>query len=166
MENLYLSKKYQLSDNMKPLFLIAFICCLFIGCNTSMKCSADNEIVFSMSKTRCYGKCPVYTIDIYSNGHVIYEGKSNVDKIGRFEKNITQTELSDLKKAFLDSKFFDFEDEYVSNATDLPTTYILFRNNGEEKKIKDYHRAPKELKALEKLLDDIANSTTDWIQLN
>ena len=151
---------------MKHLLVITLICCLFVGCNTSKKCSTDNEIVFSMSKTRCYGKCPVYTIDIYSNGHVIYEGKSNVDKIGKFEKNITQKELSDLKKAFLDSKFFDFEDEYVSNATDLPTTYILFRNNGKEKKIKDYHKAPKELKALEKLLDDIANSTTDWIQLN
>ncbi len=151
---------------MKQILVITLLCGFIVGCNSAKKIGSDNEIVFSMTKTKCYGKCPAYTIEIYSNGRVTYNGLANVEKIGKFEKNITQTELSNLKKAFLDSKFFDFNDEYVSNATDLPTTYILFRNNDKEKKIKDYHRAPKELKVLEKLLDDIANSTTDWTQLN
>ena len=151
---------------MKHILVIAFLCCLIVGCNSAKNIGSDNEIVFSMTKTKCYGKCPAYTIEIYSNGRVIYNGLANVEKIGKFEKNINQTELSNLQKTFLDSKFFDFEDEYVSNATDLPTTYILFRNNGKEKKIKDYHKAPKELKNLERLLEDIANSTTDWTQLN
>ena len=151
---------------MKHILVIALLCSLLVGCNSAKKIGSDNEIVFSMTKTKCYGKCPAYTIEIYSNGRVTYSGLANVEKIGKFEKNITQTELSNLQKTFLDSKFFDFDDEYVSNATDLPTTYILFRNNGKEKKIKDYHKAPKELKDLERLLEDIANSTTDWTQLN
>ena len=43
------------------------------------------------------------------------------------------------------------DDKYTSSITDLPTTYIKIKN----KKVIDYSNAPKELKDLEKLIDDI-----------
>ena len=41
--------------------------------------------------------------------------------------------------------------EYTEKITDLPTTYIQIK----EKKIKDYYGAPKKLKDLEKLIEEI-----------
>ncbi len=43
------------------------------------------------------------------------------------------------------------ESEYTEMITDLPTTHIRIF----DKKITDYYGAPKELKELEKLIDDI-----------
>jgi hypothetical protein len=42
-------------------------------------------------------------------------------------------------------------DEYSEKITDLPTTYIQIK----EKKIKDYFGAPKKLKDLETLIEEI-----------
>ena len=106
----------------------------------------------------CRGKCPVYTITIYGDGRAVYAGKKNVDKIGPYEKKLEKSQITELVKAFNDANFFEFKDEYTSKITDLPTTYTTFTTNDKTKQIRDYYGAPEELKKLEKMVEDIANS--------
>ena len=120
--------------------------------------NVSNKPMITLQKTSCYGKCPVYTMEIYETGVIKLNGVKNLDKIGTYCKTITNKDVEGLRKAFTDAKFFDFKDEYTSKKTDLPTTYISFENTGKFKKIRDYSDAPEELRKLEKLIENIVNS--------
>ncbi len=139
------------------LFVIVFSSCVATKSNTK---GNDNTLI-TYSKTSCRGKCPVFTMTIYSNGRILFVGKENVLNIGKFEKQLSSSELDELIQSFNNSDFFKFSDKYTSHATDLPTIYISYSNGDKFKKIKDYFGAPEELKQLEKLLDKIVD-TKDW----
>ena len=55
--------------------------------------------------------------------------------------------------------FQNLKNEYTDNITDLPTTYIMVQN----KKIKDYYGAPKKLKELEKMINEILSKNKDKV---
>ncbi len=114
--------------------------------------------LIEMTKTACFGRCPEYTINLDGKGNGLYKGIKNVDKIGNYEKNFSAEEVNGLITAFEKAKFWDFEDEYTAKVTDLPTTYISFTKGSQSKKIKDYYGAPATLKALEKAVEELANS--------
>ncbi len=42
----------------------------------------------SITRSGCYGHCPAYTLEIYSDGTVQYYGRAHVSKMGRFAGNI------------------------------------------------------------------------------
>jgi len=151
------------------ILLYISILILSYSCNPPKKVTKsqgeNDSPVITLQKTMCYGKCPVYTITIHGNGQSVYVGKKNVDKIGKYEKRLEKVEATNLIKAFEEANFFDFQDEYTAKITDLPTTYITFSSKGKTKKIRDYYGAPEELKKLEKLVEDIANSE-GWTKIN
>lgn len=118
-----------------------------------------------MQKTTCRGFCPVYTISIFHNGKVTYHGERNVDKTGDYKKKISKKKVKKLIAQFEKYNFWNFQDQYVSRATDLPTTFISFTHKGKSKKIEDYWDAPKELKELEKMVEEVANSKNRWKKL-
>ena len=43
----------------------------------------------SLQKKSCYGKCPIYEIEIFENGSLIFNGKKNVEKIGVYNSKLT-----------------------------------------------------------------------------
>ena len=118
--------------------------------------ASNSDLIISLEKTPCYGECPVFTIEIYSDGKIIYKGKQFTDKIGTFMNNINTDEVNVLIQDFNNSNFFNFEDEYTSEMTDFPTTYIVFNFEGKTKRIKDYYGAPAELKLLESTIERYA----------
>ncbi|MCH8331339.1 MAG: hypothetical protein IH946_08145 [Bacteroidetes bacterium] len=134
-------------------FMLLIACGVFKGNNSS-----NESTLIELKKTSCRGQCPVYTIIIYTTGKMTYKGEKNVEKQGRYEKKMSEEGIEKLIKTFKAAKFWDFKDEYTSRITDLPTTFISFSNKGKTKKIRDYHGAPEELKALEKMIEDIANA--------
>jgi Domain of unknown function (DUF6438) len=131
---------------------------LFFGCKTNKYSTKQDTVVITLQKTMCKGQCPVYKIEVYKSGLVKYEGKSNVDKIGKYQIIIDKSELDEIKKSFLEADFFDFEDEYTSKITDLPTTYLTFVHDNKTKQIRDYHGAPEKLKKLEKRIENLVAS--------
>jgi hypothetical protein len=118
-----------------------------------------------MKKTACYGTCPVYEIQIYSDLTVYLSGERHLDQIGNFKSTLTNEKFEYLKSQFRDIDFFELEDKYWEAYTDLPTTYVYFSDQEREKKIEDYVGAPQKLKNLEKeiagLLDDLKWEETD-----
>ena len=117
--------------------------------------SKDDSLLISLEKTACYGTCPEYSLTIYRSGRTIYEGKRHVEKIGNFEKKISEKEVKELIKAFEEAEFFNLLNEYVEQISDFPTTFLSFNYEGKSKKIKDYYGAPEKLKKLEKIVENI-----------
>ena len=120
------------------------------------------DALIEMSKTACFGKCPVYTISIDGKGNAVYTGKQNVDKIGEYKKTFSAEEVNALIDAFEKSNFWDYEDEYTEKVTDVPTTYISYTRGTKTKKIKDYFGAPDSLKKLENAVEALANAE-GWV---
>lgn len=121
--------------------------------------------IITFERSVCFGSCPAFTMTIAAETNkATYVGTSNVEKIGTFEKSFSDEDIAKLKDAFDKAKFFDMENEYSSQISDIPSTYVSLTYAGNTKKIKDKQHAPKELKDLEKMLDDIANSD-GWVKV-
>ncbi|MEM7549611.1 MAG: DUF6438 domain-containing protein [Bacteroidota bacterium] len=118
-------------------------------------------LVVSLTKTQCFGTCPAFDFELYSDCTVKYEGKAHVNQIGSFESKIKRKTYLEIVNQFEDSEFFQFQDRYYKEITDLPTTYIYYNDGGQDKKIMDYYGAPEKLKALEQSVDDLIE-TISW----
>ena len=101
------------------MILLVFI----LGCK-SAKTISESEPVIYMNKTACFGTCPDYDISIFSDGSVLLNARQFVEMEGTFEAKLPKEELKALVNDFKGSQFDDFENEYKSNKTDLPTTTI------------------------------------------
>jgi Domain of unknown function (DUF6438) len=147
---------------------------LFIGmlgaCKSPKKLaekSAKNVVptkptqVFALEMTPCYGTCPAYKVIIFENDSLTYEGMSHVVKEGFISKKLPQGTVNQLIEKFRGVNFFKFQNQYTSNVTDFPTTYISFTDKGITKKIMDYYKAPDSLKQLETLINDLVKDEVE-----
>lgn len=132
---------------------------MLVGCCKKTVKTSASEMKDSVSivyqKTQCYGRCPAYTMTINNDGKVLFEGEANVDKIGKFSLQLSPEEIDTLIIEFGKAHFFELEDRYYKNLTDLPTTFITYTRGEKTKKITDYYGAPKRLKVLEAKIEEI-----------
>jgi hypothetical protein len=115
-----------------------------------------------LKKDPCFGFCPVYKIKITGDGKAVYNGKKNVEKEGVWYRTLSAEQTKALFKAFEEADYWSFRDEYTAQVTDLPTTWTTFSLGEKNKTIKDYYGAPKELKALEEMVAQIAEEEDGW----
>ncbi len=152
--------------------LSAILVCLFIfgACKSHKKVVEKNtenarqiipQQVFSLELTPCYGTCPTYKVIVFENDSLIYEGVRFVAKEGNVSKKLPQGTVNQLVEKFRGANFFKFQNQYTSNMTDFPTTYISFTDQGITKKIMDYYKAPESLRQLEKLISDLVNDEVE-----
>ena len=145
-------------------FVIPSILIILCSCSI-LKKNTNYKQIFELQTTSCYGTCPVYTLQIFSNGRAILEGKEHMNKIGNFESKIEKEKLNMLIDSFEKASFFELEDSYRSQFKDLPTKYITYYKNGNAKKIMAYDNIPKELTILIKSLETLVNDL-NWEQTN
>ena len=137
---------------MRITLLIFFI--FFIGCNASSILSntvEEKESIISLSRTACYGTCPVYTIKIFPDGTGIYNGVRFVEFIGEKKFSVKKNQINSIFRKAEEIGFSSMKNKYTELITDLPTCYVTIKN----KQIEDYYGAPKELKDLEKMIDNL-----------
>ena len=118
----------------------------------------DAASIINMEKTPCFGACPTFTFEINGKGEATYKGDANVDKLGNYTKVFTADETNKIFQTFVDADFWSFQDEYTGNVTDLPTTFLQFKHDGNDKRIRMYYDVPQELRDLEAQVDTLANS--------
>jgi hypothetical protein len=121
----------------------------------------ENDIVITIERTSCFGDCPVYSAQIYADGSVVYEGKSNVKETGERRFKISQDRIQQLFKEFEQVDYFSLKDKYDADEngmswTDLPTTTTSVCLDGRKKRVVNYYGAPKKLLALEDKIDSLA----------
>jgi len=137
---------------------------LFSNCSV-LKENTDNKLILELETTSCYGTCPVYHLQIYTNGTAILHGKEHLDKIGNYKSNIEKEKLNELITSFENASFFEFDDSYRSQFKDLPTKYITYHKNGESKKVMAYDNIPKNLTELINELKQLIDSL-EWKQID
>lgn len=111
----------------------------------------NTQQIIELQRTACFGTCPIYRIQIFSDGTGIYNGKKFVENIGEIRFQISKEEIKNILEFAKRIKFSEMKDEYYEAISDLPTTYVTIK----EKSIKDYVGSPKELRKLEELIDQI-----------
>ena len=110
---------------------------------------------------------PSYSLAIYEDGLVIYEGKLFVKTTGIRKSKIDKAKLDALLLALENGGYFSFKDEYLNrDATDMPNITTSVKIGNKNKKISHYRgdfSAPKKLIDLEDKIDEAVNSK-QWIK--
>lgn len=120
----------------------------------------EKDIVISLKKGSCYGKCAVYNLHIYKDGFVTFEGVLHSEKLGLYSKIITKEELIALQKEFEAIGFMDLPSEYPSEIVDLPLITMMYHNGQKSKTISGRTDRPKDLLQLQYKLEKLANSAS------
>jgi hypothetical protein len=140
-----------------------FVSTLFIfGLCENVKAQSKSETLITIERTACFGSCPIYSAEIYSDGTVIYKGKDFVKIEGEKRYKIPQVRIKMLIEEFQKANYFSLKDKYETDEngmiiTDQPTTITSIVLNGKQKKVVNYYGAPKELEKLENKIDDLAD---------
>lgn len=145
--------------NIRIFFFGILILGIFATCREDVY---DATSFIEMKKDPCFGFCPVYSVRIDGSGAAWFSGDRNVEKTGSWQRQLSREETVGLFKAFEKSGFWNFEEEYTAQVSDLPTVWLTFNHQGLTKTVKDYYGAPAELKALEALIEELAETRQGW----
>ncbi|MGB0388596.1 MAG: DUF4377 domain-containing protein [Ardenticatenaceae bacterium] len=122
----------------------------------------ESDVMITLERTACFGTCPIYTVTVYGDGRVEYEGTDYVDVTGAQSSNIGVGGVSQLVEAFAEAGYFEWNDAYTNiYVSDMPTVITSMTLEGQTKRIERYEgdqSAPLELVKLENLIDTSVNS--------
>ena len=138
------------------LLLLSFFLALHHRVGAWQKC--DQDILITIEREVCFGDCPAYSAQIYSDGTVVYVGKHNVKVIGERRFKISWERIQALIKEFQQINYFSLKDKYQvdengMSVTDQPTTTTSICLEGKKKRVVNYYCAPKQLEQLEDKID-------------
>src|SRR5262245_58326183 len=121
--------------------------------------AVPDDFFITLSRTSCFGPCPIYAVSIDAKGTVKYEGKKFVRVTGVQSDQIPVSSVAELLATVDRIRFFEMDHRYrvirntdgtATMVTDLPTTFITVTRGGKTKSIEDYLGAPESLHQLEK----------------
>lgn len=127
----------------------------------------SSELLAGLRRTGCFGRCAAYTVAIYRDGVIEYNGEFDVGTQGRAIGQLLPDELRKIEEHFTQADFFSFGDSYLDRGcTDLPTVYTWYRPlDRATKSVAHYlgdRSAPKALLVVEESLD-AAIKIEQWI---
>ncbi len=114
-----------------------------------------DSLFFSLERTPCFGQCKTYRISVYRSGFAVYEGSSFVERIGTHHGRVGSDTLALLLRKAGEIDFFNMQDRYDSQVTDLPSTIIQVVANGRNKKVVGRVGTPPALKAFAAYADEL-----------
>lgn len=123
--------------------------------------SAQDSLFASISRTACFGSCPIYTIDIYQSGYTVYNGIRFVQKQGVYTTTISEARIEQLIDTAKAIGYMQMKDEYDGPISDLPSTITSIVINENRKTVRRRYDYPKSILRFEQLFDDIL-LTENW----
>src|SRR5579871_5674807 len=120
-----------------------------------------NAPVITLERTACFGTCPVYTVEIYADGTVKYNGEKFVQVMGEQTSQINPQTVTAMVAAFREAGYFDWDDFNSMTISDLPSVITSVTDNGVTHRIERYtgdSSAPLSLIYLEQWIDAMANT--------
>jgi uncharacterized protein DUF6438 len=127
-----------------------------------------SKAAITLSRSACFGRCPVYLLSVTPSGAVTYEGKAHVRVVGMANAQIAREKVDTLLSELDKAGYLTFANRYVSAepacgryVTDLPTVTTSATLRGRTKRIEhDYGcgSAPGALIVLERRIDEVLNS--------
>lgn len=120
-----------------------------------------SPVSITLEREPCFGTCPSYTLTIYEDGTVEYNGISSVEVEGPQTSQIDPETVQALVEGFADAGYFEWEDRYDTMlVTDLPYVTSSVTRDGVTKEIFRYAgdaNAPADLAYLETWVDKVVN---------
>jgi TonB family protein len=112
-----------------------------------------------LSRSACFGTCPVYAVRVSANGDVHWRGHAFVDFVGEKQGNIGSKAARSLLQQFLSPSFWALCGGYDASVTDNPTMQIAVRFGDRSKTVWNYaSSAPDFEEALEDAVDAAADT--------
>jgi len=139
-----------------PVSFVLFMACAEQNHLAAQKKAMKPDIEYVMMKrTACFGKCPIYYIEIFENGIMRYHGERFVKDSGIYEKNIGAAKADSIIAMFREYRVDTCSEKYEMNVADLPGIYYNFIIDGKETKINNAEFGPDFLKVLAGRLDEL-----------
>ncbi len=108
----------------------------------------------SLWRSGCYGSCPVYRVDYYKDGRVVYLGEDYVDHVGRFDFVDALSDFALLAANVEMMGLLALDAEYAAGWTDDETVTLEIEGPFGVRRIEDYGRqGPPLLRAFHDLVD-------------
>lgn len=127
--------------------MLSFISALLIGLSSGGKSVETNPKQFSleMSRTACYGSCPIYILKVDSGGKVEFKGIEFTETIGKVESLLTEEKIKQFSNEIQKSNFFSLEDNFGYESkncfltqTDSSGVLLTIEFDGKRKTIDHY----------------------------
>ncbi len=87
--------------------------------------------MITLEHIACFGACPVYTVDIFEDGTVIYDGNKFINVTGKQTSGIAPETVSAMVQAFKDTDYFGWDKAYDNQTIiDLPSVIASVADEG------------------------------------
>ncbi|MCA0455106.1 MAG: DUF6438 domain-containing protein [Chloroflexi bacterium] len=124
---------------------------------------AAAQPVITLERTACFGTCPIYTLSIFEDGKVVYNGDQFVTVEGEQTSEIAPETVEAMVNAFEEAGYFDWNEAYdAMTVTDMPSAITSVTRDGETHTINHYmgdSSAPLALTFLEHWIDQMTTSS-------
>lgn len=136
---------------------------------------AETITEIELSRTGCYGTCPVYSVTVKSDGKLTFVGKHHVARQGTVNDMISKSDVQLLVVALNRSGFFDMKDRYETKAdgcrevwTDNASVQISAKRGSAQKQVMYYYGCrgfgeQAAIKWLAQTIDFVAG-TARWVE--
>jgi hypothetical protein len=117
-----------------------------------------------IERTACYGRCPVYSAVIESDGRISYAGGPDAPRRGRHSGMVYPSGFTYLARLANELGIHESDDNYSIAVTDNPTVYLGITRQGRKKIIRHYAPSmsgPARLMAFENEVDRVVASA-EW----
>ena len=112
--------------------------------------------VITISRSPCFGRCPVYEMVLNRDGKAELHARSNMPELGDFTGEVPLYTYGRLCYFIESSGFSEMDRSYTRNATDMATCVVSTRNGAKLKEVSDYGGVgPIQLWAIQELLDNV-----------
>ena len=118
--------------------------------------AAKVRLVAMIRRTGCYGHCPVYIAQVFSNDSVSYLGVRHVAREGLYEAKADTAWTNAIVTKAKAIHYFELKDAYPAQEQwieSLPSIITTVHLDGEKKMIHHNHDAPKQLIAFEQFFE-------------
>jgi hypothetical protein len=124
-----------------------------------------DSLLFTLLRTPCLGSCPVYKLEVYTDGYVKYNGRNYVDLMGIYTGYLKPDQIKNVIQYFNKADFYSFSDKYVDYRLDIPSIIIEYNSENGFKKVEASTEIPRNFRVLtselELLIEEIDWTLTD-----
>ena len=113
-----------------------------------------------MQRGGCYGRCPEYRFEIYSDGMAYYTGAAHVTRLGEWQLESSEPVYERIRSRLQLADFYTLSNQYPEGGMQiesLPVTTIYSYHDGRAKTVVNWYDAPPRLielqRELERLID-------------
>ena len=145
---------------------LTMVSVLIFGCQTSPEVKkaavVESQVFLSLQRSPCFGGCPVYLVEVSSDGTVRFKGERYVKVTEPVTVKLDAAALAKLTALVEQSDFAKWKNYVAVTTTDMPTVVLTFRG----KTVQHYRGDEKAPEALTKLEDDLDAliGTDRWVK--